>query len=57
MKDRSSFPGTPRWVILGGVALALLVGAAALATSGGGHGPGRHFQSGSSEASFKDGGS
>jgi hypothetical protein len=55
MKDRHGYPGTPRWVILGGLALALLVGAAALMTSGGGHGPGRHFQSGSSEASFKDG--
>lgn len=48
MTDRPTYPGTPRWVKVSGVAtlvLVLLV-VIVIVASGGNHGPGRHMPSG-----------
>lgn len=42
-RDRSSAPGTPRWVlVLGVIAIVLIVAFVVQAVIGGGHGPGMH---------------
>lgn len=49
MADRSTYPGTPRWVKVSGIVaavLALLIVVVMITGVGGPHGPARHMPSG-----------
>jgi len=47
MAERPPYPGTPRWVKVSGIiVIALVLMIVMMLTGWGGHGPGRHLQSG-----------